>query len=231
MRSREVVAPGVVVGDAGILPIDTSRYAAAIVLDSSAADLAPALARFARAGGGLVLAGDASSLAAFAPLAPARTGSRRPGRVVLDADTVTRSDLPRRALSALRADAVAIEGSRDDPIVAVRRAGVGRVASMGYEDSWRWRMFGGADGMAAHRAWWSRLTGTVAPDRSPRPTAAGSRDAAPLATLVDALGDGTRAAAGVSETASAAPLPLVLLVLLVLAALAETASRRFRGAS
>jgi hypothetical protein len=56
-----------------------------------------------------------------------------------------------------------------------------------------------------------------------------SGDAAPTAALVSALGPPTPA-----STARAAgggdPLPLVLLVLLAAALLAETASRRFRGA-
>jgi hypothetical protein len=155
----------------------------------------------------------------------------------MDADSVTRADLPLLPLDALRADAVAVERQAAGVAVAVRRAGAGRVLASGYDESWRWRMLGGASGPAAHRAWWSRTVGLVAPEHEPL-AMAGNRarderiaggDAAPTASLVSALGPPSAAVAPTSSTTSDA-LPIALLVLLCAALLAETASRRFRGA-
>ena len=228
VHARQPAAPGVVVEDANIAPIDTAHYAVVVALDSTAADLAPALARFVAQGGGLVLAGNTSGLTTLASIAPARTGAREPGRILLDADSVTRPDLPLRPLAALRGDAVRLEGTPAGAAVAVRRAGLGRVLTVGYDETWRWRMLGGASGADAHRAWWSRTVGLVAPSAAgSRPTTA---DAAPLAALVAALGPASTAEPATRAALSIEPLPLALLVLLIILLLAETASRRFRGA-
>ena len=55
VRGRLPVAPGVSVVDASLLPLDTARYDAVIALDSTAADLAPAITRFVAQGGGAVI--------------------------------------------------------------------------------------------------------------------------------------------------------------------------------
>ena len=228
VRARVPAAPGVVVSDPALLPIDSARYAAVVALDSTAADLAPALARFVAQGGGLLLAGETPDLPALRSLTPAGTGARRPGRILLDGDSVTRAELPVRPLDAIRPDAVRLEGSGSEPLVAARRAGAGRVVTIGYDESWRWRMLGGASGLAAHRAWWSNAVGLVAPERV-APVGASPRDAAPLAALVAALGPPTPATARGDSTPSTS-LTLVMLAVIVLLLLAETASRRFRGA-
>jgi hypothetical protein len=116
--------------------------------------------------------------------------------------------------------------------VAIRRAGRGRVAAVGYDESWRWRMQGGAAGEAAHRAWWSRMAGLVAPERElfHAVDAPVRRDAAPRAALVAALG-APSTASDVADRPASNRLPLVLLLLALAALLAETASRRFRGAA
>ena len=229
VRARLPAAPGVAVTDAGLLPIDTVRYDVVVALDSTAADLAPAVARFVASGGGLVAAGAATMLDPFRSVLPARGGTRQPGRILLDADSMTRAGLPLRALGAMRGDAVPLERQAAGLAVAVRRAGAGRALSMGYDESWRWRMLGGASGPAAHRAWWSRTVGLVAPERDVAPHQAGQSDAAPLAALVNALGPPTADALRQGGSDRDA-LPLMLYVLLAAALLAETASRRFRGA-
>jgi hypothetical protein len=228
VRARLPTAPGVAVSDPGLFPIDTARYDAAVLLDSSAMDLAPAVARFVANGGGLVVAGSATTLDAFRPLVPARAGDRRPGRILLDADSVTRADLPLRPLGAMRADAVPLERQAAGLAAAVRRAGNGRVLALGYDESWRWRMLGGASGPALHRAWWSRTVGLVAPEHDDATSPAGA-DAAPTAALVEALGPPSADARRATEPAPDS-LPLALLVLIAAALLAETASRRLRGA-
>ena len=228
VRARIPAAPGVIVTDPALLPIDSSRYAAVVALDSTAADLAPALARFVAQGGGLVLAGETPALGSLRALAPATTTARLPGRILLDGDSVTRADLPMRPLDAIRPDAVRLEGSAAGPMVAARRAGLGRVLTVGYDESWRWRMLGGASGLAAHRAWWSRVVGLVAPEGQ-LASAAAAPDAAPTAALFAALGPPTPAAASPTSPGRG-PLPLVMLLAVVALLLAETASRRFRGA-
>ena len=227
VRASTPTAPGVVVRDDGILPIDTARYDAVVALDSSAADLAPAIARFVSEGGGLVAEGSALSLDALGTLVPAHASERRPGRILLAEDTVTRRDLPLRPLSALRPDAMTLERQAEGPSLVARRAGMGRVVAIGYDESWRWRMLGGASGLAAHRRWWSAAVGSVSPDRAVTVSANGS--AAPVAALISALGPPSAPAIGRTRD-SRNPLPLLLLVLVAAALLAETGSRRFRGA-
>ena len=232
VRGRLPVAPGVSVVDASLLPLDTSRYDVVIALDSSAADLASAVARFVGQGGGAIVAGSALDIGALRTFLPARAGERRPGRILLEGDTLTRGDLPLRPLVAVRNDAVSLERQSSGPVVTIRRAGRGRVAAVGYDESWRWRMQGGAAGEAAHREWWSRMTGLVAPERTSAtiqaPSPGGS--AAPRAALISALGPPS-SAVGATSSSSSSRLPLALLMLIAIALLAETASRRFRGAS
>ncbi len=230
-RARLPVAPGVTVTDASLLPLDTARYDAVIALDSSAADLATAVVKFVSQGGGVIAVGSALDIEPLRPLAPARAGARRAGRIMLEGDTLTRADLPLRPLGSVRPDAVILEHQPAGIAVAIRRAGRGRAAGVGYDESWRWRMQGGAGGAAAHRAWWSRMVGLVAPAREPAAgLAPASADAAPRAALVEALGPPSAATAGGSSRGSTR-LPIVLLVLIAAFLLAETASRRFRGAA
>ena len=228
VRARLPAAPGVAASDAGLLPIDTARYDVVVALDSSAADLAPAVARFVGTGGGLVAAGSATSLDALRGVLPARAGARLPGRILLDTDSVTPAALPIRPLTALRSDALALERHPAGVASAVRRAGPGRVLAIGYDESWRWRMLGGASGLPAHRAWWSRMVGLVAPERESRGSTSGA-EAAPVAALVSTLGPPTIAVVPPASRSTDA-LPLWLLALISAALLAETASRRFRGA-
>ncbi len=229
VRARIPAAPGVAVTDAGMLPLDTARYDGVVALDSTAADLGPMLVRFVATGGGLVAMGSATTLGALRPLVPARAGARRPGRILLDTDSMSRADLPLRPLEGLRVDALVLERLAGGVAVAVRRAGPGRVLAMGYDESWRWRMLGGAAGQAAHRRWWSHAVGLVAPEREFRSTVPAASDAAPMAALVGALGPASSLRLPPTEIGQRA-LPLALLILIVAALLAETASRRFRGA-
>ena len=227
VRASIPTAPGVSIRDADIQPIDTARYDAVVALDSSAVDLAAPIARFVAQGGGLIAEGSALSLDAFAPFAPARAGDRIPGRILLAEDTVTRRDLPLRPLAALRPDAMSLERQPAGQSLAARRAGLGRVLAVGYDESWRWRMLGGNSGLSAHRRWWSAAVGSVAPNHAPLASAGGS--AAPVAALVSALGPPSAALQDVSREPRNS-LPIVLLALIAAALLAETGSRRFRGA-
>ena len=226
VRARIPLAPNVAVRDDGLLPIDTSRYDAIVALDESAADMATAIAQFVVTGGGAVVGGNALAIAPFRALVPARAGDRVPGRILLADDSVRPRDLPLRPLLAMRSDGVMLERQPAGAALAARRAGMGRVLAMGYDESWRWRMLGGESGLAAHRRWWSGAVGSVAPERPSASPAGG--DAAPLASLVSALGPPS-SAVPVASAPRRNPLSLILLLLVAGCLLAETASRRFRG--
>jgi hypothetical protein len=226
VRARIPAAPGVDVHDDALLPLDTARYDAVIALDTTALELTPAIVRFVADGGGLILSGAATAIAPLRAIAPASAAPRIPGRILLAADTVTRRDLPITPLQAVRNDAVSLERQPSGIALAARRAGLGRVLALGYDESWRWRMLGGTSGLAAHREWWSRAVASVSPDRAD--TIAAGIDAVPRVALVNALGPATGATAShVAEASS--PLPLWILLVAIAAILAEIASRRLRG--
>ena len=229
VRARIPVAPNVDVRDDGLLPLDTARYDAVVALDSSATEFAPAIARFVAQGGGLVAVGDAMSIDALRGIVPAQPGTRRPGRILLAEDTLTPADLPVRPLADLRHDALTLEKEAAGVTLAARRAGMGRVLAVGYDESWRWRMLGGTSGVVAHRAWWSRAVGSVAPEREGGAVVQNG-DAAPRAALIDALGPPLATVPALSHATANNTLPLMLLTVIVLVLLAEIGSRRFRGA-
>ena len=227
VRASVPIAPNVSVRDEGVLPLDTSRYDVVIALDSSAAEFGAAIARFVREGGGLVASGEALGLESLRALTPGRAGNRVPGRILLAGDSVRPRDLPLRPLTLTHADALTLDHQAAGASVVARRAGMGRVLAVGYDESWRWRMLGGASGLPAHRRWWSAAVGSVARERAD--VRAAGEDAAPLASLVTALGKASPPASARSQRRRDA-LPLLLLVLIAGCLLAETGSRRFRGA-
>lgn len=245
--ARISVAPDVDVVQGAIPPLDTARLSAVIALDETAAPLAPAIARYVRSGGGLVLALDASRLPALAAIAPARAGAALPVASDQLAGAEARRGLPLHALTALRDDALALENRGDVVAVAARRAGAGRVVQLGYGESWRWRMAGPDGAPEAHRAWWAALVAGVAstgaasatvpeaatPDSAhamPQQRAA-MLDDAPLARLIAAVGTPTPTPAPAASRAAAPadPLPWWALAVAVAALLGEWASRRLRG--
>ena len=96
--------------------------------------------------------------------------------------------MPILPLVDLRADAVSTSTRDAWTTGAARREGAGRVLQLGFADTWRWRMQGGADGVAKHRAWWSRVVAAVAATPYPVVVGSPSAEGAPLARFVDALG-------------------------------------------
>jgi hypothetical protein len=185
--ARLDVAPGIAVRQGTPLPLDTARQAAVVALDSLSVSEAAALARFVSTGGGAVLgpraAPSAGGLAAGAVLTRVS-----PALIGFAAGT------PRRALAlypiALRPDGVVLESQGRHVAVAARRAFAGRVVQIGFDESWRWRMAGVGDAVDEHRDWWARVVAAAvyAPIIGNRQSAIGNRDAAPLASLVAALG-------------------------------------------
>ena len=235
VRTRLAVDPDVIVGGSTALPrLDTSTVAIVLALDSSAAPLAPALARYVRSGGGLVLAGEAAlvpALAALAPATPALT-------------SIDDSAGALRPLEQLRGDATPLAtrsiGGVRTLVAAARRVGAGRVVQIADEATWHRRFRADETAPASHRAWWAQVVASAAyagaphPDTTPRsPFAGPPADPAPLAATIAALGPPSPPPT-VRDAPPAVPhrtIPDTVLIPLALAALtAEVASRRLRGA-
>lgn len=227
--ARLALAPGVEVTQGTPGSPDTARHAAVLVLGAPLPAIGAAVARYVRAGGGLILAGESAEAPSLAALAVGRLTARtRPTTMAFVADA------PRRALAfratALRSDALVLEEQGGGVTVAARRSESGRVIQIGYEDTWRWRLAGGANAVEAHRDWWSGLVSAVA-YRATLPIATAiPNEAAPLAALVTALGRPMPHAMRISSGARWAPSPTLLFVVIVALLLAELASRRLRGA-
>ncbi len=227
VHAHVFVAPGADVTQGTFTEIDTAHFSAVVALDTVLGSVGPRIADFVRGGGGLVLLGDAANAPGVRALAPATAGTRRPAasRAFDAADPV--SAMAVYPLESMRADAVRLSARGALVTSAARREGAGRVLQAGFDETWRWRMQGGSDAVAAHRAWWSRMVGSVASVPLPGADDASSAEGAPLARLVDALGPAT----ATPPTASvSARLPAWLLPLLLLMLIAEWASRRLRGA-
>lgn len=246
--ARLVVAPDVNVVQGAILPLDTARLSAVVALDGSAASLAPAIVRYVRSGGGLVLGVEAARIPALAALAPATAAGVLPLASDELAGPDARRGLPLHPLTKLREDALPLERRGEAVAVAARRVASGRVVQSGYDETWRWRMAGPDGSPEAHRAWWAAIVASVA--RAPSaPMVAdttianavgsgGSRpvegrrslDDAPLARLIAAVGEpSTFSQEAAPFDADGPALPWWALAVAITALLGEWASRRLRG--
>lgn len=208
-----------------------ARHGVVVVLDSAAARReAATLARFVRAGGGLLLAGEAAAVAAqpLRGMAGARVERLEPPETRSFEGHEPTHALPLHALRITAADALVLEDREGTPAVVVRRVGAGRVLQLGYAETWRWRMEGEGTAPEEHRAYWSGLVGLVAPARAMPSEMPPALDPSPTASLVHALGPATPDA---PQLPSRGPeLPLWLGPLILIALLAEWGSRRTRGA-
>jgi hypothetical protein len=226
VEERLFVAPGADVTQGGGA-IDTSRYSAIVVLDTTLGAAGGSIVRFVREGGGLVLLGASANASQLRGIAPARAGARRlPASSALDVAEPL-GGLAVFPLESPRTDAVRLSVRGPLIVAAARREGAGRVLQAGYDETWRWRMQGGADALAAHRAWWSRMVGSVAATPLVIQTGNPSAEGAPLARLVDALGPATKGEAGPRDRER---LPAWLLPAILLSLLFEWGARRGRGA-
>ena len=231
VASRVRVAPNIEVTQGPLGVIDTARYSAVIMLDSTVASFAPEIARYARAGGGVVLGADAARVGSVAAVAPGGVGRRIPGVAGGVASAAPRTGLGAFPVAALRPDAVALEWRDANVMIAARRVDAGRVMQVGYDETWRWRMGGGDEAAAAHREWWSRLVSAVAyAPLVPRASVASAVDEMPLASLIDALGPATPLDPRLVPRRDASRVTWMLFALVVASLLAEWTSRRLRGA-
>jgi hypothetical protein len=224
--ARFAVAPRVDVAQGAVLPLDTSRVAAVVALDTTIQSLSASLERFVRSGGGLVLAGPASLARSVLPLNAGSLGARTHPSV-LPTDTIGLGTTGFYPVTALMADGVVLDRRAGGVAVAARRLGAGRVMQVGYDDSWRWRMTGAAGSEVAHGDWWARAVASVAYVPDPMSATQSTAASAPLAHLIDRLGPPRP----LSATATSRPPvdPRLLLTLIMILLLAEWASRRLRG--
>jgi len=232
VASRVRVAPNVDVTQGPLGAIDTARYAAVVLLDSSAASSAGAVTRYVRDGGGVILAGNAVR-GGLSALAAGGLGRRIAGVAGAVASSTPRSGLGVFPLMGLRTDAIPLDTRGEAVTVAARRVAAGRVIQLGYDETWRWRMAGGDDATAAHREWWSRLVSSVAYAPLVRRASAGDVamiDEAPLASLIDALGAASPLDAAAAPERDDSGVTRILFALAVGSLLLEWASRRLRGA-
>ncbi len=231
VASRVRVAPNMDVTHGPLGTIDTTRYAAVIVLDSTTATSSAEIARYARTGGGVILSGSSARVGAFAAIAPGRVSARVAGVAGAVSSAAPRTGLGGFPVSSPGAEAVVLESRDGAPMIAARRVDAGRVMQVGYDETWRWRMAGGDAGAAAHREWWSRLLAGVAyAPVVPRGSGVTAVDETPLASLVDALGPATPMDDQFVRRTDHARITWVLFALIVASLLAEWTSRRLRGA-
>jgi hypothetical protein len=224
------LAPGVSVTQGSITPIDTSRYSAVIALDHSSSAYASDIVRFANMGGGVIIGAAAAGLESLTPL---RAGS--PGRIEAASATasepgsVTLQSLSIVPVSGMRGDAVALDRRGGDVAVAARRFGGGRVMQLGYLDTWRWRMSGAENSVADHRKWWTNAVAGVAYAPAITPEVPATSDNAPVARLIESLGQPVPAARAPLASKAASVSLWWLFAILSLSLLAEWVSRRTRG--
>lgn len=221
------VSPQTSVLQGRVSAIDTARYSAVLVLDTTAAPYAERIARYVRSGGGLLLWSPAAAVRGLAPLA-----AGRPGDLIEDEGRTPREEAPRRDLALvpitnLAPDAIALEHRDVHVALAARRVGAGRVIQTGYINSWRWRMAGGEDAPERHRTWLAGLVSSVAYTGRTQ-LHAPPTDPAPLAKLIDRLGPSVPALDAREVSSPAAHLPWIFAALCG-ALLLEWLSRRTRG--
>ena len=224
------VAPGVSVTQGATSPIDTARYSLVIALDGSSVSRASEINRYVASGGGLILAGNAASLEAFAQLRPAAPGRiDAPATLANENEPTTLRSLGLVPAASLKPGAVALERRGATTVLAARRHVAGRVLHQGYLETWRWRMSGGDESANDHRAWWTRAASSVAYAPVVRSVANVESDDAPMASLVEDLGPPS-SVGGPSLASTAATVPIWwLFIALATCLLGEWASRRLRG--
>jgi hypothetical protein len=222
------VAPSVDVTQGSTASIDTARYSAVIALDGTAASRASDIARYVNSGGGLILAGTATSLEAFAGLRAGATGNIQTASILeAEPGSATLKSLALVPIVSLKSDAIRLDLRDGVTATAARRHNSGRVLQAGYVDTWRGRMSGGDNGPADHRNWWTKSVASVAYAPVVK-EAAVNNDNAPVARLVEALGPQSQTATSLASHARSISL-WFLFAILSLSLLGEWASRRLRG--
>ncbi|HEX6314399.1 MAG TPA: hypothetical protein VFZ73_06045 [Gemmatimonadaceae bacterium] len=226
VASRITIAPGAVVRQGGLSPIDTSAFSAVVVLDSVSPIDAPTVAGFVRAGGGVLASGAGVRHPSLRGLLP-RAGGVAPGMLGGLSGPDPHAGLAARTFR-LAGNEVPLARRSDAPVVVGKRVGAGRVVAVGYDDTWRLRMaVPDESAPQAHRDWWSSLVGGVARVRL-HPRAVSEIDEAPLANTIAALGPPARAGDPPRHDARL-PWTAILAATAAASLLGEWLSRRLRG--
>lgn len=242
VEARYVIGKNTAVTQGAPAAPDTARYAVVIALDSSAATHAAAIRRYAQMGGGVVIAGAATTLREFGNMLPGRVSTREPG---VPGALETQTPLLGLAWRPITPDSDAAvvarsdrKSGKNDVTIAARRFGAGRVVETAYDGLWEWRMAGPDGSVDAHRQWWSSLVSSVAFAPTPRDTTGGAikhfadvpGSAAPYADARARLGKSSTMPALEANVAGGTRWDLILMLVAVVSLLAEWASRRLRGA-
>jgi len=238
--ARLAVAPSgdVRQGPARII-MDTSRYAAIVVLDSIANRFSAQLARYVKDGGGVIALGAAAGLPQLAPILPAAVVDppTLPGAFAQDLPGGPRSALALEPLGKLKNGAAVLEtrasAGRQVIAAAAWQLGQGRVVQIGYDDTWRWRLAGAeADPVLAHREWWATLVSSVAYAPRVQLKTDTLLEPTPLASFIGSLGHSSPELPGLARRLADNPRLIPILFAVLLAAfLAEWTSRRLRALS
>jgi hypothetical protein len=219
------IAPSVNATQGAYTSIDTAHYSAIVALDGFAASRSRDLVSFVRSGGGLILGADAARAQEFSAL---RVSGSPPAahQPVLMLDTISRASAPFTALD-IKPNAVALEQRGGQIATAAMRVGFGRVAQLGYDETWRWRMQGSRQSLVDHRDWWSALISQVA--YAPRISKTLSSDnRVPYASLVEIAGAPSPTPV-VGKRLDAPTSQLIWIIVLSLLLIVEWTSRRLRG--
>ena len=237
-----VLSPKVTIAQGAVRTPSRSRHAIVVVLPGAPSSVAAALPQFVRAGGGVIIVGEAARLASLASIRAGAPGVTVTGEVGAEQSAEPRHGLDLVPITSLADGSVSLEARDGRIAIAARRVGAGRVVQVGYENSWLWRMAGDDDAPVAHRRWWSSLLSGIVPlaapvSRSPADVEHDTLDAAPVAELAGALGlpvmRAEPLAAMKRQTIGASVLQLLevrwLFAVIVLSLVASWTLRRWRG--
>lgn len=243
VEARYSIGKNVAVTQGAPVNPDTARYAAVVALDSSALSHVAVIRRYAATGGGVVLAGAATTLREFGDLLPARASGRLAGVPgALETPTPMLGLASRPLLpdsSAVVLEHSSRKGGAKTATVVARRFGAGRVAAVAYDGIWEWRMAGPDGSVDAHRQWWSRIVSAVAfapeqvSDKQGLPLQWQKDEPGSVAPYADTrarLGDPVAMPVVRASPERSKPWELLLVAIAIGSLLAEWASRRLRGA-
>jgi hypothetical protein len=226
VSTRMQVAPGSVVRQGAPLAIDTGSYSAVMVIDSTSSLDTDRVRRFVNEGGGLVISGPGVRHPGLRSLVPRQVGQIAGGLGALLGPNPLLG-LNTRSF-VLRANSVVLDRRGGASIYSAMRVGSGRVATSGFDDTWRMRMVPPNEhAPRQHREFWSTMVGSVALVR-PVPHAMPAVDEAPFAATVAALGPPI-APDDLASGSARFPWDALLAAIAAAALLAEWLSRRLRG--
>ena len=232
------VSPRVTITQGATRQPSRERHAIVVLLPGAPASVMATLPTFLRAGGGVVIVGDAARIAGVVALRAGAPGATISGQAGAEAGDEPRRGLDLVPIGTLTAGSVPLEFRDGRVAVAARRFGAGRVIQVGYDNSWLWRMAGDDASPSAHRRWWSALLSGIVAQRAPvsrvvTTAETDTFDAAPVAALARDVGLPTIGGSAVASAASpslAAALDLRwLLATAVLSLVASWTLRRWRG--